>query len=51
MKSFEGLKLLIFIGGWENFDENLGNILMVVRTSLTHIYISKKRNMYIASVL
>ena len=35
MKSFEGQKLLIFIGGWENYDEDLGTILMVVRTSLT----------------
>ena len=34
MKSFEGLNLLIFIGGWEKYDQYLGTFYKVVRTSL-----------------
>ena len=35
MKSFEGLNLLIFIGGWEKYDQYLGTFYKVVRTSLS----------------
>ena len=36
MKSFEGLNLLIFIGGWEKYDQYLGTFYKVVRTSLKY---------------
>ena len=44
MKSFEGRNLLIFIGGWEIYDQYLGSFYEVVWTSLSNILKLSTRN-------